>query len=377
MIIDKEWSPIVEFSGKSTTPYEILEALRFFNPDYFIRKNPQAQIELMLLHLAEHNLIESIDNEPVTQTNKGELSRDSSHWIKYLMIEPLIFIYLLIAALSITLPMMRPSLIPLPRDFYWYDIYSITFLSFFSLSWLTGILHEFAHYVVAGSQGIRSKFEISHRLNFLVMQTKYPNIFSLPKRWRIATFLSGIILDMMIVSVIYIVLILSQDRFLYLPNWTFLLLKQLVLIQWLSISWQFLFYMKTDVYFAIQEITGIQNLYEYVKIKLKSLIWKDKYNLSLSKKTDNIVNTYAVIFIGGTIFALVRWGTYHFPIMLNLLTVSIEHIAMGINSYDFTSLLDGLIVIVIQSITVTILIYTIYKEQKPNIRRFLDWIADL
>src|SRR3990170_4044114 len=192
IIVGEEWETLTKLSYAPITPERIFNALRKASPSFFDFRYWIVSIQVMLLHMIEHNLIEKVGNQTIhIAQKKGINSLEIPKWPKYFITKIHLVLYLLLASLAFIFPLINHDLIPVPNDFFWYRFISFSFLTYFSLNWISGVIHELAHYIVSGSQGVKSKMEISHRLNFVVLQTRFPNIFSITKNWRIITFLAG------------------------------------------------------------------------------------------------------------------------------------------------------------------------------------------
>ncbi len=84
--------------------------------------------------------------------------------------------------------------------------------------------------------------------------------------------------------------------------------------------------------------------------------------ISFSVKTSwtlRLVRIYTVFFLIGTVVALVRYGFYQIPIVINVTLGSLNKVIEGSKNSQRQIFADGMIVLTIQVFAVVILIYTL------------------
>lgn len=346
LITDSYWKPIVDILKKPQKVSTIVNKLDV----------SETKVKLFILFLIKYKLIFKINKEIIY----------SSHQKSYAIIENLtlrtaklalhpvsIFIYISLASFGVFLPISVNGLIPRADNFFWSPILSLSFITYILFSLFMIILHEYAHFLVAKFYGLEGNFTLSNRLNFLVVESQFPNIYSIPKKGRVAIFLAGTLIDLATIGILYILYIFFSHP----------LIMQLILLEWVAVLWQFLFYMKTDIYFVIKEIVSVENLYTYARQKVKNIGRFRKLNLPLTKKENLIVNIYVVLFLIGSVFGLWRYVTFHLRISLTLLFTSYTNIIAGINSNNLIQFTDGVVVAATEVILFSLLIYAVFKNK--------------
>lgn len=319
------------------------------------------KVKIMILLMTKHGLIKKIDHISFGRDENRLLPRGTKPlWLKFFFHKLLLTIYVFLACLGLMMIIFSRYGLPKYADFFWHERLSISLLTFFIFSWIFGIMHELVHYWTAASQGIRAKIRLSYRLNFLVFETYNPDIFSVPKFWRLVIYLSGMVFDLILVFIFYLIIFLF-------PNQNLEIIHQFILIQWLTFLWQFLFFTRTDFYFVIKELVGVENLYTYAIKKIYSLITRQPFDHYLTRREIFFVNIYTFFFFSGTMFAIVRYSLYHLPITLKLATSGIGSLYLGYIESNSTEFLDGLIIISIQILAVTLLIYEVLKKYLPRL----------
>lgn len=155
-----------------------------------------------------------------------------------------------------TLSWLRPSYGQL--FFLSNPVISIALLSVIAMPLL--ILHEIAHWLGARVEGIPARITLSRRCYFMVAQTDLTGLWALPPRRRFAPLLAGMALDTVTVAAL-----LGTRAAQHLGWWhpapvVSRLIAALVLVQIFSISFQFAFFLRTDLYAVFAVCLGCRDL---------------------------------------------------------------------------------------------------------------------
>lgn len=125
-----------------------------------------------------------------------------------------------------------------------------------AIAWTLILLHEVAHLAAARATGVPARITISTRLQFLAAQTDVSGVWGAPRRHRMTVYLAGLGLDFVIAGTILLILILAGPHGLA---------RQLLLVAFaetlLAVPTQFMVFMRTDLYFVLQNLTRCANLY--------------------------------------------------------------------------------------------------------------------
>jgi putative peptide zinc metalloprotease protein len=117
------------------------------------------------------------------------------------------------------------------------------------------MLHELAHWLGARIEGLPARITVSRRYYLLVLQTDLSALWALPRRRRFGPLLAGIAADTAVIAAL-----LCGRAAQYLGWWhpqptLARLLAALILIRVVSISFQFVVFLRTDLYAVL--ITGL------------------------------------------------------------------------------------------------------------------------
>ncbi|MEU3553556.1 hypothetical protein [Streptomyces fragilis] len=210
--------------------------------------------------------------------------------------------------------------LPTWTDFLWSEYSTVNLLTQLGLAWVLIGLHELAHLGTARAAGVAGRVTLGTRLQFLVAQTEVSGIWLKGRRERLTVYLSGIALDACVAGLCLLALALGARS----P-----LLAVVIVLQALAIAEQFMIFMRTDIYFLVQDLTGCRDLYGDAGRYLRHLVSRPAGNLSaralpaLLPRERRIVMCYAVVAAAGTGVCLFLGTRYLTEVMWPLLGRSV------------------------------------------------------
>jgi putative peptide zinc metalloprotease protein len=148
-----------------------------------------------------------------------------------------------------------PSLMPSRGDLVWSSRGSAVVLGNAALAWTILFLHELGHLVTARAAGVPGRMSLGTRLQFLVAQTDVTGVWASPRRVRLTVYLAGIAVNLAVAAGGLLVLAAHPgtpvDR----------VSAAAVLLSLLFIPSQAFVFMRTDLYFVLQDLAGCRDLY--------------------------------------------------------------------------------------------------------------------
>lgn len=160
-------------------------------------------------------------------------------------------------ALLVALPAVRPAfadLAPTGRPM-------LNLVLVFGASLLFTYVHELAHFGVARSYGVDARIRLGTRLYVPILETDVTNAWMLRPGQRLPIFLGGIVLDLALAAACGFLLAGFETGVLPVVHTTRLAaLRLVVAVQFLAVAYQFLFYMRTDLYYVLLTTLGERNL---------------------------------------------------------------------------------------------------------------------
>jgi putative peptide zinc metalloprotease protein len=285
-------------------------------------KFPQEEVDLLgfATQLLELNLIESIDGVKVgnKQINKEKLG---FMWIspkqgKFFFNKVAYIFYFALFVINIVLIKEHPSLFPHYKDIFVFDYMFLNIILWMILTFVLVLFHEIGHVLAMRAHNLPTKLEVGHRLFLVVFETDTSSVWKLPSKKRNVLFLAGICFDTFILS-----FVLIMQLFLESTSGIFLsIMKVIILDTFTRIVYQFCVYMKTDLYYVIENVSGCYNLMENAQRLLrkwlpfkKSMIKSEEVMFESERKT---VFLYSIFYFVGIFLTISLYVIFYIPQLL-------------------------------------------------------------
>jgi hypothetical protein len=214
--------------------------------------------------------------------------------VAWLFSRPAHVVLALLTGCALAAAVAEPRVLPRFSALVWSG--SLTFtLAFAAGSWILVLAHELGHIAAARSLGVRAELSLGTRLQFLVVQTRITGIWGVPRRARYRAHLAGMRVDWFLLCLSACVLYAAD-----------LALVRLVMVICLSqIAWQFLFFMRTDVYYAFANASGNKNLMADAQAHLRA---------RRPREARRSVRVYAWFLVVGRVLGLGFFAAYTVPV---------------------------------------------------------------
>ncbi|HAX89328.1 MAG TPA: hypothetical protein DCY91_24505 [Cyanobacteria bacterium UBA11370] len=341
----------------------------------------EVDISTFIEELVKLGFVEAIDDFNIYES-KPKIS--NLNWLKpqyiyFLFSRTATICYTILATIAFITLIKNPRLVPSYQDFFWASSTSLVLVGNTAITIANIALHELAHLAAARSLGLPARISLSTRLHNLVVQTDVSSLWSVPRRYRYRVYLAGIVWELIFCSTALVVLA-------YIPLTSLLqgLIKALILTQFFGITWQFYFYMRTDIYFVLQDLLRCHNLFTdslnylifFVK-KTNHMLFKKSFKGSIVNPLINVpiqernkVIVYSWLVLIGSIVSFCIFFTYNLPILIKLLTQACISIWNGIVLGEPELFFDGLITLLIEGGIQLIFLITLLKRyEKHRLRR--------
>jgi hypothetical protein len=163
----------------------------------------------------------------------------------------------------------RPALVPDYRDvFFTRSLVVIELVAFLGQIPLL-FLHEAAHALAGRRLGLPTRLGIGRRLYYVVFETTMDSLVSVPRRRRYLPMLAGMLADLAAVSVLLLVAAATETAAGGLTTVGRIALA-LAFTTLLRITWQFWFYLQTDLYYVVVTTLGCVDLQRTAKQLLRN-----------------------------------------------------------------------------------------------------------
>lgn len=238
--------------------------------------------------------------------------------------------------LAVTL-LTRP---PVPLDYrtlLWSSHGSAVLALGAGVGWTLLLLHECAHLLTARATGVAGRMRLGTRLQFLVMQTDISGIELAPRRHRLTAYLAGIATNLTVASCTA----LTAGTVAGTPR---RILAAVALLALLPLPFQLMVFMRTDVYFVLQDLTRCRDLFgdgvaytKYVTRRTARRLLRRRGrrtdepdpSLQLPPHERRAVRVYSVVLVVGTTLCLAFFAALTLPADVTLLARAVGRLGPG------------------------------------------------
>ena len=232
------------------------------------------------------------------------------------------------------------------------------------------VIHELSHFVNARAVGVTARFSLGVRLHMLAAETKVNGLWMHDRKTRLRVFVAGIAADVLVLSLAVICASLLESDSLVAS-----LCRALILCVLTAVLLQFSVYVRTDLYFAMQELLGCKNLYAdaWHLVRRRFRMRGDARWTALPASERRSIKWYSVFMLLASLVTLGRMLLIGYPILITLLARSSVNVWHGLTGTgSAVGVLDGLIAIAVEGGLQVVYFRTLYRRVlKPRMSRFL------
>jgi len=354
-----------------------------------------------------------LDREKLTPKKiESVFNRINPKLFTWILSWPIAFLSCVIVGIALILMISNPVFRPHYSNMIVSDFYTITGFAVVFAGLILASKHELFHFFVARKYGVKSAFRLSTRLYVLVMETDVSNVWVLPKKKKLLVYLTGPFNDMVTLSILVILLYLGSSQSwlaksasesnggVFLSIYSFLshpwfnkIAKLFIFTSLYMLVFQCLFYMRTDLYYAIAHSLNCRNLMEdtqkYVYIhfilpllkilsQIKILPFRSKVRSHIEKTKDTklavsaqelkVIHFYAPFFVIGVSVMLWFFIFNMLPVLLTLYVGAfgtlIRAITMGTKTVGWRNIADAFTFIFIHVAYYGTAVYLINRSRK-------------
>jgi len=323
------------------------------------------------------HFLRSIDDQP----RGGPVPpRPSLPWlqpqhVRWLLHPALPWAIPLVISATCAIVIANPTVAPNYRDLVWSPHTGIVLAANAAFGWTLVWLHELGHLTTARAAGAPARFSLSTRLQFLVAQTDVSGIWAAPRRARLTVYLAGMAVNLIIASILVLLVGLIDPHGL-----TRQLLECVALESLLMLPFQLLIFMRTDLYFVVQDLANCTNLYADGTAYIRYLTRRIRHHGRGTGDTPSdpsrllppherrSVRAYSWVLLCGTTVCLTVAVLVTIPTFVTLLTQLIEELA----GRSLTGLLDGTAALLVSASFQILWACAWWRRHGPKIRSHLQ-----
>ncbi|OLS40485.1 hypothetical protein [Bacillus sp. MRMR6] len=282
---------------------------------------PSEEVDLLDFseQLLQLNLIAEIDGVKVEKQQK-EKGRPG-----FLAISPKVgkfffnkfsfVIYICLFIINIILFILNPSLLPHFKDVFVFDYMFLNILLWMSLTFVLVLIHEFGHILAMRAHNLPTRLEVGHRLFLVVLETDMSTVWKLPSKARNQLFFAGLCFDTVLLTISLMAQLLIANKSVVLGGIITLAALDILL----RMLYQCCVYMKTDLYFVLENKSGCYNLMENAKQFINSKLRYQQTNTKTEvvfKGEKNTIMLYAVFYFSGVVLTIGLFSIFYIPQMI-------------------------------------------------------------
>ncbi|MEH7107594.1 hypothetical protein [Bacillus sp. JJ1764] len=303
-------------------------------------KFPEEEVDLVDFanQLLELQLIAEIDGIKV---ERQEIKKESLgfKWIspkfgKFFFNKVAYFVYGALFLINVFFFIWKPSLFPQYKDLFIFNLMALNIPAWLLLSFCLVLIHEYGHVLALRSHDLPTKLEIGHRLFIVVFETDMSSVWRIPSKDRNVLYLAGLCFDTVILFIaLSCQLVFDKGSGIFLS-----IMNVVVLTIFIRMVYQLGVYMKTDLYYVFENISGCYNLMENAQQMIRKWLpfsqasSKNEVIFEEEKKT---VFLYSIFYFLGVVLSISLFVFYYIPQLWFALKKSLPGFLDGPASLSF------------------------------------------
>ncbi len=343
--------------------------------------------------LLESGFIKSINGRPIEETSKKIkpwLSTVDRRWFSWILSKFILYPLFIFIISGLILGGLKFSSYLSYKSFFWHPDIFVVFLSLFVTGLILMVVHEFAHFFATKAIGGEAVMRFDHRAFYIVAETESYHLAVIPRDLRYAVYIAGITIDLVTISCIYwfcyVCALLSIDLGI-ISSYLF----AIVLVQIISIIWEFNLFLETDVYLFVSDFLKMDNLrndsLKYMHSHLKKIKGRfsrlfiaapiklfSSYSQSSSvddlrffnKQEKRELAYYCLMMALGFVFIMLQFLFLSIPREIVFITGSIKGILEAIEYTDLTLLLKQATLLFLLTYQYFLLIYIRINKKRGH-----------
>ena len=330
--------------------------------------------------LASNGMVEKVDGKPLPVSKESFTDLSSRIPLKrekigFLFSKRALFACLLVLGAGASVVASDFSYFLNFRNFIFTDSLALLLLSSLVSSWILVALHELAHYAAGLHFGAKPKFGLTVRLQYVIAFTELSDLYLLERWKRYAVFLSGMVFDGLVLSIAASLVWAGGAGVLALPLWLVKFLKFVVLMEIFGLVWQTMLFLRTDLYYVLENLWGIEDLHGESLRNLRFVAshlsggrpFHSVFKTEIKKRYILFYNAVLTIGLAANVLMLIL---YELPITIFLFYLSLTRLYASLNSRVFLEYLDSAVFLFVFVFNFLVL-FVAFLESRPSSRRGL------
>ncbi|WP_413302981.1 hypothetical protein AA0X95_25090 [Bacillus sp. 1P10SD] len=284
-------------------------------------KYPKEEVDIIDFaeQLLQLQLIAEIDGVKVTLPEKKK-QHLSFQWISpklgiFFFNKTAMIFYVGLFIMNVFLLITHPSHFPHYKDLFIFDYMVLNIITWLVVTFCTVLIHEFGHILAMRANNLSTRVEVGHRLILVVLETDMTSAWKLSSKNRNVLYLAGLCFDM----VILFLSLVSQVIFTNGSGIFLNFMSLVVLDTFIRLIYQCCIYMKTDLYYVFENVTGCYNLMENAQQMIKRwfpFLKSQKKEEVVFEGERRMIFTYSIFYFVGVVLTLSLYVVFYVPQLL-------------------------------------------------------------
>ncbi|AUM63440.1 hypothetical protein C0R09_02140 [Brevibacillus laterosporus] len=317
----------------------------------------------------EYQFVYTVDGVVV---NEKEIRVDHLPWISErvgkVLFNKCTFSFSIACFLSaVTLLFVHHEYFPVFTDIFSSASLTASLLLAVVVNYLFLFIHETAHLTAVRSLGVGSRIGFSHRLFFPVAETNMSDIVLVEPNKRYTAYLAGMAGDALFFSMGVWLLYANDVGVILLSDFLLSFIKLMNLNFLMALGFQFMFFMRTDIYYVFTTFFGCNNLFDNTQLFLRKFYRKwtpDEQETwdSVDMREKKVIRWYSIFFLLGFCFALYFFFNFFLLQSIEIIRrIMTDFLQYPILSWQFV---DGILLLLLTLLPFGIVIWSWNRQRK-------------
>ena len=244
--------------------------------------------------------------------------------------------YGLLVGAAVVAMIRQPSLVPTYRHLF----FTRSSLVLLTLGIVLGqapwlLLHEAYHALAGRRLGLNSTLRIRRRFYYVVFETSLDGLVAVPRRKRYLPMLAGMLLDLLAIAALTLGAAALHSA-TGAGGLCYRLLLSMAFGVVLRLSWQFYFFLRTDLYYLATTVLGCNDLQATARQVLRTRVrWLVGQRGPLAIETTasprelSIARRYSWLLVAGYAFLTIMLVTAAFPVAVKLTEMAFHELIVA------------------------------------------------
>lgn len=332
-------------------------------------KYPNEKVDMIEFagQLVDLGLVQEVDGVPVNKDKVKQKSNSTAGfaWIpskvgRFFFNRVSNKVYLLMLIVNILFVILNPAFFPRYQDIFLFDSMMFNVITYMLISLVLIFIHEMGHVIAIRAYDLPAKLSIGNRLVFIVFETDLTQAWKLQPKERNVLYFGGMAFEQVLLFIAFGLMTLFPSSEMLVG-----MLGIVVFDIFIKTLYQCCFYMKTDVYYVLENVTGCYNLMEsgiqYIREKFRKQ--SARRVAELFSEELGVVRLYSVFYVCGVLLTFILLFVYFIPQLYYAYATVISNMLHPEGNMAYW---DAIFFLVQTMLMIGLLVYVVVKQRKAE-----------